>query len=132
MAPHADEISPDVANAVHGKKVIENGQPLKNGIKPDAMEFTYPPVVPQNAPYNIVKQYHSKPTKLRVACIGAGASGLCLAHKMEKILVPGSWELTLFDKNPHFGGTWYENTYPGVACDVSRRTGSSHSAFWGC
>jgi cation diffusion facilitator CzcD-associated flavoprotein CzcO len=34
------------------------------------------------------------------------------------MLVPGSWELTLFEKNPHFGGTWYENTYPGVACDI--------------
>ena len=30
----------------------------------------------------------------------------------------GSWELTLFEKNPHFGGTWYENTYPGVGCDI--------------
>ena len=34
------------------------------------------------------------------------------------MLVPGSWELTLFEKNPHFGGTWYENTYPGIACDI--------------
>lgn len=37
---------------------------------------------------------------------------------MEKMLEPGSFELTLFDKNPQFGGTWYENTYPGVACDI--------------
>lgn len=37
---------------------------------------------------------------------------------MEKMLAVGSWELTLFEKNPHFGGTWYENTYPGVACDI--------------
>lgn len=120
MAPHADEISPSVTNAAHGGKIPENGEYLKNGANPKAEEFSYPPTVPQNAPYSIVRQYHSKPTKLRVACIGAGASGLCLAYKMGKMLVPGSWELTLFDKNPHFGGTWYENTYPGVACDVSR------------
>lgn len=68
--------------------------------------------------YEVLQQYHSKPTKLRVACVGAGASGLCLSYKMERMLVPGSWELTLFDKNPQFGGTWYENTYPGVACDI--------------
>ena len=37
---------------------------------------------------------------------------------MEKMLEPGSWELTLFEKNAQFGGTWYENTYPGVACDI--------------
>jgi cation diffusion facilitator CzcD-associated flavoprotein CzcO len=34
------------------------------------------------------------------------------------MLDAGSWDLTLFEKNPVFGGTWVENTYPGVACDV--------------
>jgi len=37
--------------------------------------------------------------------------GLCLAYKMEKMLRPGTWDLTLFEKNPHLGGTWYENTW---------------------
>jgi cation diffusion facilitator CzcD-associated flavoprotein CzcO len=26
--------------------------------------------------------------------------------------------LTIYEKNPEVGGTWYENRYPGVACDV--------------
>jgi hypothetical protein len=116
MAPHADEITPGVTNAAHGEKIPETSKFLKNGIK-SSNDFSYPPYVQSN--YRILQQYHSKPTKLRVACVGAGASGLCLAYKMEKNLVPGSWDLTLFEKNPHFGGTWYENTYPGVACDVS-------------
>ena len=120
MAPHADEITPSVTNAAHGETIPQNGEYLKTGADANTEEFSYPPVVPANTPYKILKQYHSKPTKLRVACVGAGASGLCLAYKMEKMLVPNSWELTLFEKNPHFGGTWYENTYPGVACDVSR------------
>lgn len=96
--------------------------------------YDYPPANPEGE-YAILDQYHSKPSKIRVACVGAGASGLCLAYKMERMLTPGSWELTLFEKNPHFGGTWYEvgyaqfksiidhndryeNTYPGVACDI--------------
>jgi len=83
-----------------------------------ANTFHYPKAVDPKAPYEILQQYHSKPTKLRIACIGAGASGLCLAYKMERQMVPGSWELTLFEKNPVFGGTWVENTYPGVACDI--------------
>jgi hypothetical protein len=116
MAPHADDITPGVTNAAHGEKIPETSNFLKNGIN-SANDFSYPPYVQSN--YRILPQYHSKPTKLRVACVGAGASGLCLAYKMEKNLVPGSWDLTLFEKNPHFGGTWYENTYPGVACDVS-------------
>ncbi|KAG9244397.1 hypothetical protein BJ878DRAFT_534602 [Calycina marina] len=71
-----------------------------------------------NEAYGVLPQYHSKSAKIRVACVGAGASGLCLAYKMGKMLEPGSWDLTLYEKNPHFGGTWYENTYPGVACDI--------------
>lgn len=75
--------------------------------------FDYPP-----SPYQVLDQYHSKPSKTRVACIGAGATGLCCAYKMERMLEENSWELTLFEKNEHFGGTWFENTYPGVACDI--------------
>ena len=60
-----------------------------------------------DGPYRILEQYHSKARKLRVAGVGAGASGLCLAYKMEKMLEAGSWELTLFEKNPQLGGTWY-------------------------
>ncbi|KAJ5697824.1 hypothetical protein N7488_011508 [Penicillium malachiteum] len=29
--------------------------------------------------YRVLDQYHSKAGKLRVACVGAGATGLCLA-----------------------------------------------------
>lgn len=90
---------------------------IVNGVNGIAPEFEYPEATPEG-PYQILNQYHSKPRKLRVACVGAGASGLCVAYKMEKMLEAGSWELTLFEKNPMFGGTWYENTYPGVACDI--------------
>lgn len=47
-----------------------------------ANTFHYPEAVDPKASYEILQQYHSKPTKLRIACIGAGASGLCLAYKM--------------------------------------------------
>lgn len=63
--------------------------------KDSASDFSYPPSIQPDAPYRVLKQYHSKPTKLRVACIGAAVSGMCLAYKMEKQMVPGSWELTL-------------------------------------
>ena len=88
-----------------------------DGINGVASTYDYPEVTP-DGPYRVLDQYHSKPRKLRVACVGAGASGLCLAYKMGKMLEAGTWELTLFDKNQQFGGTWLENTYPGVACDI--------------
>lgn len=69
-------------------------------------------------PYQFLNQYHSKPSKLRVAGAGAGATGICLAYKLDRLLEPGTFDLTLYEKNQHFGGTWFENTYPGVACDI--------------
>ncbi|KAF7551343.1 hypothetical protein G7Z17_g5103 [Cylindrodendrum hubeiense] len=116
MAPHAAE---DLATSVTtSAKVVTNGKPVQKEFKGPVHDFYYPPVVSPEAAYKVLEQYHSKPTKLRVACIGAGASGLCLGYKMGKQMIPDSWELTLFEKNHHFGGTWLENTYPGVACDI--------------
>ncbi|KAI0170094.1 hypothetical protein BJ166DRAFT_608187 [Pestalotiopsis sp. NC0098] len=125
MSPSAI-LEPQVVVNGEGEPV-ENAVPATNGAVKEvktnaavssATEYHYPPTVSEGSEYTVLNQYHSKPTKLRVACIGAGASGLCLAYKMERMLAPGSWELTLFDKNSQFGGTWYENTYPGVACDI--------------
>lgn len=115
MAPHAAE---DVLVGVTSAKMMTNGYTVHKEFTGPVHDFHYPPVVSPDTAYKVLDQYHSKPSKLRVACIGAGASGLCLGYKMGKQMVPDSWELTLFEKNHHFGGTWLENTYPGVACDV--------------
>ncbi|KAK7946263.1 cyclohexanone monooxygenase [Apiospora aurea] len=53
---------------------------------------------------------------LRVICIGAGASGLYLAYKLRKDFT--DFTLDIFEKNPDIGGTWFENRYPGCACDA--------------
>lgn len=66
-----------------------------NGQANGGQGISYPTIVQPDAPYRVLPQYHSKPTKLRVACIGAAVSGMCLAYKMERQMVPGSWELTL-------------------------------------
>ena len=61
--------------------------------------YEYPAGGTPDGPFRLPQDpYPSQPDKLRVACVGAGASGLCLAYKMEKMMVPGSWELTLFEK----------------------------------
>ncbi|KAK8877498.1 FAD NAD(P)-binding domain-containing protein [Apiospora arundinis] len=53
---------------------------------------------------------------LRVICIGAGASGLYLAYKLKKDFT--DFTLDIFEKNADIGGTWFENRYPGCACDA--------------
>ena len=49
------------------------------------------------------------------AILGAGFSGLCMAIKLRE---KGFSQFTIFEKANEVGGTWRENTYPGVACDV--------------
>lgn len=46
---------------------------------------------------------------MRVVCVGAGASGLDIAYKVNRHLK--GFNLQIYEKNPEIGGTWYENTY---------------------
>lgn len=50
-----------------------------------------------------------------VLIMGAGMTGLCVAIKLRKA---GVTDITIVEKGDKVGGTWRENTYPGVACDV--------------
>jgi len=52
----------------------------------------------------------------QVAVVGAGISGVT-AGVLLPVKVPDI-ELQIFDKNADVGGTWYENIYPGVRCDI--------------
>lgn len=53
---------------------------------------------------------------LRVIVIGAGFSGINCAIRIPQRL--RNVDLTIYEKNADVGGTWYENRYPGCACDV--------------
>jgi cation diffusion facilitator CzcD-associated flavoprotein CzcO len=52
---------------------------------------------------------------LRVIIVGGGISGLGTAVKL---LRAGFFNVTIFEKAASVGGTWRENTYPGIACDI--------------
>ncbi|THY00783.1 FAD/NAD(P)-binding domain-containing protein [Aureobasidium pullulans] len=54
--------------------------------------------------------------KLKVAVIGAGLAGVT-AGALLPAKVPGI-QLTILEKNSDVGGTWFENRYPGVRCDI--------------
>src|SRR2546428_13361785 len=49
--------------------------------------------------------------KRRIAIIGSGFSGLCLAIQLKKA---GIESFTVFEKSACLGGTWRDNTYPGA------------------
>lgn len=92
------------------------------GFAPEAAPHLKLPKTPQG---------HSR--SVRIACIGAGASGINTCHHFEKYLE--NFELTVYEKNASIGGTWLENQcvrqsyqgqlrltrcrYPGVGCDIN-------------
>ncbi len=55
------------------------------------------------------------PRQLRVAILGAGMSGILAAVRLKQ---QGLHSFTIFEKADRIGGTWRENTYPGLYCDV--------------
>lgn len=66
--------------------------------------------------YQIVEKALGEPRDLRIITVGAGASGLNLAHQIDRHMQRVIH--VVYEKNPEVGGTWYENKYPGCACDI--------------
>jgi cation diffusion facilitator CzcD-associated flavoprotein CzcO len=52
---------------------------------------------------------------MRFGIIGAGMAGILSAIKLTEA---GLTDFTIYEKGDRYGGTWRENTYPGLACDV--------------
>ena len=81
------------------------------------------------------------PRHVRVAVIGAGFTGLAAVHALREA---GIENFLVLERADEVGGTWRDNTYPGLACDVPshlyslsfapnpdwRRTFSSGEQIW--
>lgn len=71
-------------------------------------------------PFELSLDYAYQPRKLKVFTIGAGFSGLLMAHKFQHRFpdMKDMVEHTIFEARSEVGGTWFVNNYPGVQCDV--------------
>lgn len=67
--------------------------------------------------YQILEKPSRSGRRLRIICLGGGASALNLAHEVDACTTL-DLELVCYEKNPSIGGTWYENRYPGCGCDI--------------
>ena|SRR5271170_2321898 len=70
-------------------------------------------------PIKVRPQPHSA-TYSQVICIGAGINGIITAIRFPQKI--RNLSLVVYEKNADVGGTWFENTYPGVACDLPAHT----------
>ena len=64
-------------------------------------------------------EWRHKPSEARLAgfrvlVIGAGFSGIAMGAKLKE----AGYDFVVIEKNDNVGGTWYENTYPGIAVDT--------------
>ncbi len=53
--------------------------------------------------------------RLRYVVVGAGMAGILAAIKLKE---RGETEVVVYEKGHTVGGTWRENRYPGLTCDV--------------
>lgn len=101
---------------------LSNGhhQDGANGVYPNGVANGHAASNSQNVDIPLNDQYAFTPRKLRVVTIGAGFSGLMMAHKFQHRFpeMQEFIEHTIFEKHNNLGGTWLVNTYPGVQCDV--------------
>src|SRR6476660_5709644 len=52
---------------------------------------------------------------LEVIIVGAGFGGIATAIELRR---HGIERITILERAPDLGGTWFYNSYPGSACDV--------------
>jgi len=53
--------------------------------------------------------------EIRIIVIGAGMAGILTGIRLQQY---GYHNYVIYEKSDRLGGTWRENTYPGLACDV--------------
>lgn len=75
-------------------------------------------------PYAIREEPLGTTKHVRIVGIGAGASGINMVRTLRRNLT--NYEHVIYEKNEKVGGTWFENTYPGVDVMYQVITINSH------
>lgn len=143
MAPHAESPRP---NEEAGALVQEPGTEADGAVQVDSDLAAYgyldnrngytPERLQADLPYSVAEHILWAPRKIRVASIGAGASGIMLCYKKEKEF-GDDIDLVVYDRKyrseesrhlataelicagySEVGGVWHANRYPGCRCDV--------------
>ncbi|KAL8293255.1 hypothetical protein RQP46_000949 [Phenoliferia psychrophenolica] len=70
--------------------------------------------------YKVLDQPLGTTRPLKVIFLGGGASGINFAYQIRKFLPDVTFQG--YEANPEMSGTWFENRYPGCACDIPSHT----------
>lgn len=111
LTPDPQTLLPTQPLAAAKDLIVEKIEPINN-----ASTFTCKDVPVEN----------QRPLKVRV--IGAGYSGVYLGIRIPQRL--RNIDLKIYEKNAGVGGTWYENRYPGCACDIPCKSSFYSVSLW--
>lgn len=64
--------------------------------------------------------------RIKVITVGAGVAGILSSYNIQKNCE--NVDHVVYEKNADIGGTWFENHYPGCACDVPSHAYAYHFA----
>jgi hypothetical protein len=98
----------------HLDDILDNAIPRTAAKRVDSPTSTTSPSTSQTYTLHNTPIENHRP--LKVIVIGAGYSGIYHGIRIPERL--RNVELTIYDKNAGVGGTWFENRYPGCACDI--------------
>ena len=102
------ELLPRMLDACTGQHVPPEYYPLVleeldlAGVDPKTVSWRKAPTVESLAAFNVL-------------VVGAGFSGVGMGIKLKEAGI----RFTIIEKNADVGGTWYENTYPGIGVDTA-------------
>ncbi len=106
--------SPDlVAKAIVG--AVEHNR----GIVPVGFESTFAFRVhalrPRSPAGSVREIAAAAVSRHRIVIVGAGLAGVGMGVRLRQA---GVEDFVICERNPSVGGTWFEHTYPGCACDI--------------
>ncbi|CAG8057086.1 unnamed protein product [Penicillium salamii] len=73
-----------------------------------------------NQRYTVEQRAIDESRPMKVVIIGSGISGILSCIRLKQ-RIPNV-DLCIYEKNADLGGTWFENRYPGCACDIPAHT----------
>jgi cation diffusion facilitator CzcD-associated flavoprotein CzcO len=68
------------------------------------------------APFQCEEHPIDERRPMRAIIVGAGISGIICSIRFPQRI--DNISFTVYEKNSDVGGTWFENRYPGCACDI--------------
>ncbi len=109
-------------NGVNGVRSNSNDIPIADSAvndepKLNPIQATEAYKTKDKVAYDLSKQFFNTSRRSKVIVAGAGCSGLDFAHAVESGGLKNV-DLRIYEKNAGLGGTWWENRYPGCACDI--------------